>query len=829
MFALMLILPILASFAAGLGGRSLGITGVNIIVLTCLFTSTLFSLLLGYEVIFAGSHISLRLGGWVDLVSNGYIDWGFILDPLAAWLTGTVLLISFVVHIFATSYMSSDPAPQRFMCLLVAFTGSMVILVTGDSLGVLFLGWELIGITSFLLIGYWWDRAAACNAAIQALIINRVGDFSFTLALMLVISTASTLDLNALMLWISCFEPYGTLIKEDIYFIGISGVGIFLVIAAFGKSAQFLLHTWLPLSMEGPTPVSALLHAATLVAGGTYLLLRCSFIVNLSTTALLLAATIGTITAVFAATTALFQSDAKRIIAYSTCSQFGYLTASIGLGQTSSTLFHLASHSGFKALLFITAGGVIHATSDQQDIRRLGGLISSLPFTYTGMLIGSLSLIATPYLSGFYSKDFILELAAAQWTWPSTWMWLCGSVVAGITACYSVRLIAYIYLGTPSAPKKVYENSHEQPMAIMIPIVILSFLAIMLGYFAKDATIGMGIPSGTSEVSASATFLFNKLGSNIDELNKDGIAFIASITHQLSGETIVAEFGLSTWRKNLPLLCTFIGIMVGSAYFITNIKKPKTNELQTTLAEGTGLNLNENLREANEVFFFTNNITTTITERIGKGFINKWWIDSLYARSLSWPGFSIGLFCSKIIDKGIIEVLGPAGLKNVFMSFKSVEAFTLDNAHLISLEKATFFWRSFNFSSPSSAGAFGTSSFNSSSLSQEKIRSFNLLLLKRSEQNKRVQERNESILNEQLTMTNRKKGEFTGSNLSDYSSYIVSFTLISLVSILIYNYQFSTIDIQSLAEQIWANETNINNMLLLTGGLLIFSTTFNKS
>jgi NADH-ubiquinone oxidoreductase chain 5 len=196
--------------------------------------------------------------------------------------------------------------------------------------------------------------------------------------------------------------------------------GIFLVVAAFGKSAQFLLHTWLPNSMEGPTPVSALLHAATLVAGGTYLLLRCSAIIGASSTALMLAAIIGTISAIFAASTALFQSDAKRIIAYSTMSQFGYLTASIGLGQASSTLFHLSSHSGFKALLFITAGGVIHATSDQQDIRKLGGLISALPFTYCGMLIGSLSLIATPYLSGFFSKDLILELAIAQATIPGS-------------------------------------------------------------------------------------------------------------------------------------------------------------------------------------------------------------------------------------------------------------------------------------------------------------------------------------------------------------------------------------------------------------------------
>jgi len=248
MFGIMLLLPIFASLVAGLFGRGIGIKGTNAVVLISLFISTLLALVLGYEVILGGSSVSLRLGSWFDTGSNGMIDWAFVLDPLGAWLTGTVLVISFLVHIFATSYMSADPSPQRFMCLLVAFTASMVLLVTGDSLGILFLGWELIGITSFLLIGYWWDRASACNAAVQALIINRVGDCSFTLALMLLLTTAGTLDLSTLVLWMN-FLLGSTL--DDSWLIGVSWIGVFLVIAAFGKSAQFLLHTWLPRSMDG--------------------------------------------------------------------------------------------------------------------------------------------------------------------------------------------------------------------------------------------------------------------------------------------------------------------------------------------------------------------------------------------------------------------------------------------------------------------------------------------------------------------------------------------------------------------------------------------------
>ena len=652
----MISLPFIASLTAGLIGRSIGIKGTNIIVVGSLIISTILSLIIGYEVVLSGSSVSLKLGTWFDtgLIN---IDWGFIIDPLGAWLTSTVLVISTLVHIFATSYMAGDPAPQRFMSLLVGFTAFMVILVTGDSLGTLFLGWEGIGITSFLLIGYWWDRSAACNAAGQALITNRVGDASFTIALLLLICSTKSLDLNTVTM---CFYNLGsgsltspittlegfesTLLSEEsvnhvsttlntVFGINtLNWVGVLLVIAAFGKSAQFILHTWLPQAMEGPTPVSALLHAATLVAGGIYLLIRCSAIVGASTWALIIATIFGTITAIFAGTTALLQNDAKRIIAYSTCSQFGYLTASVGVGQTGSTLFHLSSHAGFKALLFVCAGGVLHSMSDEQDIRRLGGLIYTLPFTYTALLVGSLSLIATPYLSGFYSKDLILELAASQLTISGTWFWIIGSLVAGITGCYSIKLLAYVFLGSPEASKRSYEQAHEQSTGIIVPIIILSLLALTFGYFAKESIIGFGTdvtPIVLSNIGA-ATF-------------------------------VGAEFGLKGVAKLLPLFLTLSGVILGIIIFVY---KPS---LFVRLARRFNI--------------------------LGYSLSNKWWADMIIARQIVWPIFNLGLFSSKVVDKGLLEIIGPWGFTlslypNSPKKIWSISSFTLIPHKLPSIESS---------------------------------------------------------------------------------------------------------------------------------------------
>jgi NADH-ubiquinone oxidoreductase chain 5 len=701
----MLTLPFIGASIAGLLGRRLGVKGTNFIVLSSLFISMIFSLILSYEVILKGSPVSIRLGSWMDTgILN--LDWGFTIDTLGSWLSSTVLVISFLVHIFATSYMSSDPTPQRFMCLLLGFTASMIILVTGDSLGIIFLGWELIGITSFLLIGYWWDRSAACNAAVQALIVNRIGDCSFTLALMLIVITTGTLDLDSLILLFNSDHLIidSSTVNLEWQYMLVSWAGVFLVVAAFGKSAQFLLHTWLPNSMEGPTPVSALLHAATLVAGGTYLLLRCSAIVGTSNLALFLAATFGTITAILAASTALFQYDAKRIIAYSTMSQFGYLTASIGLGQTSSTLFHLSSHSGFKALLFITAGGVIHATSDEQDIRKLGGLISSLPFTYVGMFIGSLSLIATPYLSGFYSKDLILEISGAQWVLSATWLWFLGSIVAGITACYSIRLLSYIYLGTPNGPRKIYEMSHEQPIGIVIPIIFLSILAITFGYFAREVSVGLG---------------------NFTLAGKESIwpAYL-----------IEADFGINIWAKNFAFIATLVGVVSGIIIFIIF---PAFIHLT---------------RKQNNNFSLISYRITNIFNCLINGLSNKWWIDALYARGISWPGLQLGLIGSKYIDRGVLEILGPIGLSKVLIPVDYAANTTFSIANI------------------SSQPIFSLTSDYNLSIAQPNMT--NEIL--------RLQERDIVFFD----FLNYNKGEtknfWIGYTLPDYSSYVIIFILLSL-------------------------------------------------
>lgn len=610
MFLPMLILPLLTSLTVGMFGRRIGVTGTNILVIVTLLISTLLAFILSYEVIFTNSSISIEPFCWID-TGRTVISWGFTIDPLNAWLISTVLFISFLVHIFASSYMAHDPCPQRFMALLLSFTGFMVLLIAGDNLAVLFFGWEGIGITSYLLIGYWFDRPLAGSSAGQAIIVNRIGDTFFTIALLVLLGIwgSGSLDLHDLNL------TFSNLNSDNLYLV-VKYTGILLVFAAAGKSAQFLLHTWLPNAMEGPTPVSSLLHAATLVMGGIYLLLRTTSILNASELALTVAAILGTFTALFAASTALFQNDIKRVIAYSTCSQFGYLFASTGLSQSMSTVLHLSSHAGFKALLFICAGGVIHSMRDQQDFRRLGGVISLLPFTYASMLIASLSLMALPYLSGNASKDLILELAAVHISIPGTFMWMLGSIIAGITACYSIRLIAFTFFGQPSASKVSYSSIHEQPLGLIIPMVTLSLVSIFFGYVAKEPLAGMGSDSVVS------------FYPNLD--NADTLINLSSL--------VEAEFGLSILSKNLPVICTLIGTSLGIILFIIPIYS---------------LNFSLIVNSFN---------SKSISNYIVNPLSNKWLVDGFFARAFVWPLYNLGLFSSKIVDRGLFELFGAYGI-----------------------------------------------------------------------------------------------------------------------------------------------------------------------
>jgi len=389
MYLSLLLLPMFGSAVAGLLGRKIGVTGAHIITCSCLITSAILAIVAFYEVGLCNSPVSINLISWIDSELMD-VSWGFMFDSLTVSMLLPVLVVSSLVHIFSVDYMSADPHNQRFFAYLSMFTFFMLVLVTGDNYLIMFVGWEGIGISSYLLINFWFTRIQANKSAIKALVVNRVGDMFLSIGFFAIFFVFGNLDYSTVF----SIAPF---INETI----ITIIGLLLLLAAMGKSAQLGLHTWLPDAMEGPTPVSALIHAATLVTAGVYLLLRSSPVIEYGPTTLIVITWVGALTAFFAASTGLLQNDLKRVIAYSTCSQMGYLFMACGLSQYNVALFHLVNHAFFKALLFLAAGAVLHATYDQQDQRRLGGLIGFLPFTYTAILIGSLSLMALPWLTGF--------------------------------------------------------------------------------------------------------------------------------------------------------------------------------------------------------------------------------------------------------------------------------------------------------------------------------------------------------------------------------------------------------------------------------------------
>lgn len=385
-------------------------------------------------------------------------------------------------------------------------------------------------------------------------------------------------------------------------------IGLLLLLGAMAKSAQLGLHTWLPDAMEGPTPVSALIHAATLVTAGVYLMLRSSPVIEYSPTALIVITWVGALTAFVAATTGLLQNDLKRVIAYSTMSQMGYLFMAVGLSQYNVALFHLVNHAFFKALLFLAAGAVIHAMADQQDLRRLGGLVNFLPFTYTAILIGSLSLMAFPFLTGFYSKDLILEVALGQYELSGSVAYWLGTISAVFTAFYSLRLISLTFFTVPNAPKGDYLHTHEAPTIIVIPLVILSIMSIAFGYVAKDLFVGIG-----------SDFLSGALFQHPDHIS-----------------LVEAEFGLPQLMKLLPAIGSMFG--AGLALYLYHVVPAFT------------ISLGDNALGAALYRYFN----------------GKWLFDVVYNRYIISGGLALGFVVSKVIDRGVIELFGPYGFSTVF-------------------------------------------------------------------------------------------------------------------------------------------------------------------
>lgn len=613
MYLSLLLLPMFGSAVAGLLGRKIGVTGAHIITCSCLITSAILAIVAFYEVGLCNSPVSINLISWIDSELMD-VSWGFMFDSLTVSMLLPVLVVSSLVHIFSVDYMSADPHNQRFFAYLSMFTFFMLVLVTGDNYLIMFVGWEGIGISSYLLINFWFTRIQANKSAIKALVVNRVGDMFLSIGFFAIFFVFGNLDYSTVF----SIAPF---INETI----ITIIGLLLLLAAMGKSAQLGLHTWLPDAMEGPTPVSALIHAATLVTAGVYLLLRSSPVIEYGPTTLIVITWVGALTAFFAASTGLLQNDLKRVIAYSTCSQMGYLFMACGLSQYNVALFHLVNHAFFKALLFLAAGAVLHATYDQQDQRRLGGLIGFLPFTYTAILIGSLSLMALPWLTGFYSKDLILEVAYGQYEFSGQVAYWLGTLSACLTAFYSLRLISLTFLTYPNASKSVYLHTHDAPTIVMIPLIILSLLAIFFGYVARDLFVGMG-----------SDFLSPSL-----------------FTHPSHISLIEAEFGLPQIIKLLPAIGTLMG--AGLALYLYHILPVFTIDL-------------------------TNN---TLGQKLYRFFNGKYYVDVIYNHYIINGALQVGYIISKVLDRGIIELVGPHGLATGLTS-GSKDIAKLDTGNLTS-------------------------------------------------------------------------------------------------------------------------------------------------
>ena len=593
-----LFLPLLGSLIGYLG-KSLAKYFSEIITSLFVSISAVLSILVFWRGIQNNIYGNYKIFEWISS-GNFIANWSINIDPLSSVMLVVVTFVSALVHVYSIGYMSHDPHKPRFMSYLSLFTFSMLSLVVSDNFLQLFFGWEGVGLCSYLLIGFWYKKETANNAAIKAFIVNRIGDFGLAIAIFLIFFFYGTINFEEV------FQATSTLIEKKLVFFGVETslitlICIFLFIGAMGKSAQFLLHTWLPDAMEGPTPVSALIHAATMVTAGVFLVVRCSPIFEYSQFALNLVAIVGMVTAIFAASVALVQNDIKKIVAYSTCSQLGYMFFAAGIGAYHVAMFHLFTHAFFKALLFLGAGSVIHAFKDEQDIRNMGGIGKKLPYTYAFMLIGTLALTGFPFLSGFYSKDAIIEFAYLANTPLGNYAASVGILTALLTSIYSWRLFFKVFHGPYNNKKILINETHESPIVMLLPLVFLSIGAIFSGYIFKNIFIG----------HYSIDFW------------KASIFFLNKISHS----SIPLWFLLTT-----PVI-VLISIPISFYLYILNPKILDDFKL-------TNMPLYNFL-------------------------LNKWYIDELYEKIFVNPAKKIGSFFWKKGDIGIIDKFGPDGISKL--------------------------------------------------------------------------------------------------------------------------------------------------------------------
>jgi NADH-ubiquinone oxidoreductase chain 5 len=608
MYLSIILLPLLGSTVSGFFGRKSGITGSHIISTSSIILTTILSIIAFFEIGLNNNTVSISLFEW--LVSESFnIVWNFQFDSLTVSMLIPVLVISSLVHIYSIGYMSNDPHNQRFFSYLNLFTFMMILLVTGNNYLLMFVGWEGVGVCSYLLVSFWFTRIAANQSSISAFLTNRVGDCFLIIGMLGLLWTLGNLDYSTVF----SLAPY---INTNVVTI----IGICLLIGAMAKSAQIGLHIWLPMAMEGPTPVSALIHAATMVTAGVYLLIRSSPFIEYSSTLLLICLWLGAITTLSSSMIGLFQGDIKKIIAYSTMSQLGMMVIAIGLSSYNVALFHLINHAFYKGLLFLGAGAVIHAVADNQDLRKYGGLIHWLPLTYSVILIASLSLVAFPFMTGFYSKDLILESSYGQYNFPSIAVYFIGVIGAMFTTLYSVKVLYLTFIANPNGSLNYYKNAHEGNIYMSLPLVILAIFSIYFGFLTKDIYVGLG----------SGFFNNNSI-------------FI----HPMHEILISAEFGLNTIIKLLPFILTVTA--TAFAIILFEFYPYCTNKIKLSKI---GYNI---------FGFFNQRLLIEL-------FINKYIVNLV---------LKLGGQTTKVLDRGSIELIGPFGGEKLLLSVgKKINAFS---------------------------------------------------------------------------------------------------------------------------------------------------------
>ena len=602
MYLAIIILPLLGSIVSGFFGRKVGVSGAQLITCLSVLSTTVLSILAFFEVGMNNAPVSIQLFRWIDSESLNVL-WSFNFDSLTVSMLIPVLIVSSLVHLYSIGYMSSDPHNQRFFSYLSLFTFMMIILVTANNFLLMFVGWEGVGVCSYLLVSFWFTRIAANQSSLSAFLTNRVGDCFLTIGMFAIIWSFGNVDYATVF----STAPF---VSDNI----VTLVGICLLIGAMAKSSQVGLHIWLPMAMEGPTPVSALIHAATMVTAGVYLLMRSSPLIEYSNTVLVFCLWLGAITTIFSSLIGLFQQDIKKVIAYSTMSQLGMMVIAVGLSSYNIALFHLVNHAFYKALLFLGAGAVIHAVADNQDFRKYGGLRAFLPLTYSVMLIASLSLVAFPFMTGFYSKDFIIESAYGQYYFSGTAVYFVSTIGAMFTTLYSVKVLYLTFLTNPNGPLINYKHAHEGDIFMSLPLIILAVFSIFFGYITKDIFIGLG----------TSFFIDNSL-------------FIHP-SHEILLDT---EFAVPTLFKILPLIFT-VSLSILSLVLSEFIPKVLTQFKLSRL----GYN----------IFSFFN---------------QRFLIELFYNRYITDMVLKLGGQTTKVLDKGSIELIGPYGLEKGLISLSS--------------------------------------------------------------------------------------------------------------------------------------------------------------